>query len=379
MGLPGASLHAPYAALLNGAFAHAFEQDSLRYPGAGVHPGATLLPAALAMCEERGADGRALLTAFVAGCEVMFRIGTASKHSSESLGFHAPGLTGPYGAAIAAGKIAGLDTATQAAALGIAGSLSAGLLAFSKAGTGGAVKRLHLGRAAEAGVLAAGMASAGIAGPETVLEGRFGFLEAFCRDADSEKLTAGLGKEWETRNICLKCFPCHVTAHTPVLAVRRLMAEHGLFAGDVTEVIIECAKKLSTHHNILAPRDLMQAQYSVPFCTALALFRDPADPRSFDDAAVHDADILAACAKIRLVSFPADFNPQSGWHTRVQLKLRDGRHYFCDSPYFEGMPNEPMSLEGLREKFRLLTKDLGDVASDALFSNFDNLAQRGRF
>ncbi|MGH8600482.1 MAG: MmgE/PrpD family protein, partial [Burkholderiales bacterium] len=90
---------APAAALVNGASAHAFELDSLIQPSIGVHPGASLVAPGLAVAQHTEADGRALLTALVAGCEVMCRIGAASRHSSERLGFHAPGLTGVFGAA----------------------------------------------------------------------------------------------------------------------------------------------------------------------------------------------------------------------------------------------------------------------------------------
>ena len=99
---PGAPrVHAPAAALANGALAHAFEMDNLTWPSTGVHPGATLLTSGLAVAQERGIGGRALITATVAGAEVMIRIGRATKHSNESRGFHAPGTTGPFGAAIA--------------------------------------------------------------------------------------------------------------------------------------------------------------------------------------------------------------------------------------------------------------------------------------
>ena len=93
-GMPGVKVHAPYAALANGALGHAFEQDSVRDPGAGSHPGATVLPALLAACEENPVDGKTALTAYVAAVEVMFRIAVASHHSPEHVGFHSPGLTG---------------------------------------------------------------------------------------------------------------------------------------------------------------------------------------------------------------------------------------------------------------------------------------------
>src|SRR6202045_1661071 len=122
-GRGGRSVQAPAAALANGALAHAFELDSLTRPGAGAHPGATGLPPALALAQERGAGGRALIAAFVAGNEVMIRIGRATGHTNEARGFHAPGTTGPFGGAVAVGHLLGLDTAALANAPGLAGSL----------------------------------------------------------------------------------------------------------------------------------------------------------------------------------------------------------------------------------------------------------------
>src|SRR5213592_4148634 len=129
----GTAVQAPAAALANGALAHAFELDSLTRPGAGAHPGATVLPPALAVAQECRSDGRALIAAFVAGNEVMIRIGRATGHTNEARGFHAPGTTGPFGAAVACGRLLGLDAAKLANAIGIAGSLAGGLLEFARA------------------------------------------------------------------------------------------------------------------------------------------------------------------------------------------------------------------------------------------------------
>jgi 2-methylcitrate dehydratase PrpD len=369
-------VHAPFAALANGASAHAFEQDSLRFPGAGVHPGATIVPAALAIAEEIGADAEPLLIAFVAAVEVMFRIGAASRHSSESLGFHAPGLTGPYGAAIAAGLLLRLDADGLRRALGIAGSLSAGLLAFTHADDGAMVKRLHLGRAAESGVLAARLAAAGFDGPSSVLDGHHGFLEAYCRDGDATRLTARLGDEWETLRICFKAFPCHVTAHTPVQALRLLRAAHEFDGRRIATLRVLGAAKLLSHHDQRAPTDVMQAQYSVPFCVALAAFRDPADPASWDASAVADAGIRDLCRRVELVGFAAGETAASGWHTRVQVVLDDGRALTADARTFPGMPEDPLDDAAVRAKFErlagarvpariaALVADLGAIDSD---------------
>jgi 2-methylcitrate dehydratase PrpD len=353
-GTDGPGIAAPQAALANGAAAHAFEQDSLRFPGAGVHPGATLVPVMAAVAQETGADGRRALTAFVAGCEVLFRIGAASRHSSEKLGFHAPGLTGPYGAAVVAGVLLGLDAAGIARALGIAGSLSGGLLAFTKSRDGAMVKRLHMGRACEAGILAARLAADGYTGPETILEGRFGFLEAYCRDPDPSRLVSDLGREWETLRICMKRYPCHVTPQAAMQTLRELMETHGFRGDDVAELALGMSEKVVSHHDIRQPRDIMTAQYSVPFCIALALYRDPEDPRSFDESALRDTAIGQACGRI-VLSAAADL--PSAWSARIAVVLRDGRRIEALARDYKGMPQTPMSGADLRRRFLLLTEE----------------------
>jgi 2-methylcitrate dehydratase PrpD len=379
IGNPDAHVHAPYAALANGVFSHAFEQDSVRDPGAGTHPGATLMPPVLAACEETGADGKSALTAFIAGCEVMFRIATASHHSPEKLGFHAPGLTGPYGAAIAAGRLFGLNAEQLAHALGIAGSLSSGLLAFTKSKSGGMIKRLHLGRASESGILAARLAGAGYTGPETVLEGKFGFLEVYClKDVvEPALLTAGLRENWETLRLCTKRYPCHINAHTSVQAMRELMAEHAFTGNDVAKVVIEGTSVHLTHHNIVEPGDIMQAQYSLPFCVSLAMFRDPEDPRSFDAAAVDDPQIRAACRALEI-------RPRSGTghpvrSARVNVKLKDGREFARNGDWFKGMPDHPLTRAELRRKFMLLSAGGDDAAAQRRFERLERLETQPKF
>src|SRR5947199_9464463 len=286
----GSAVQAPAAALANGALAHAFELDSLTRPGAGAHPGATVLPPALAVAQECRSDGRALIAAFVAGNEVMIRIGRATGHTNEARGFHAPGTTGPFGAAVACGHLLGLDAAKMANALGLAGSLCGGLLEFAR-GDGGMVKRLHLGRASEAGVLAASLAAGGFAGPRTVLEGEFGVLKVFCTKWDTAELTRGLGEEFVVSSTVLKRYPCHATAHAAVKAVRDLQAEHGFTGAEVEAIIVPGTPRMVERHNILEPADLMLAQYSIPFSIALALCRESRDPESWDEGALTDPQI----------------------------------------------------------------------------------------
>jgi 2-methylcitrate dehydratase PrpD len=345
---------APMAALANGVFAHAFELDSLRKPGAGVHPGAALVPAALAIGEEAGASGKALVTALVAGCEVMFRIGAATKHSSEKLGFHAPGLTGPFGAAVTAASLIGLDADRLTHALGVAGSLCGGLLAFAQADNGAMVKRLHLGRAAEAGIVAARLAERGFEGPDTVLEGGYGFLEVYCEESDPALLTAGLGDHWETRRLCIKRYPCHVTAHTPLLSIEALSREHGFGPEDVASVVVRASEKVVTHHADTEPGDTMAAQYSVPWCVAVGLRADPMDPESFGARALADPALRALCRAVRCETMvPA----RGGWASEIAITLKDGRVLTRAEDDFPGTPTSPLDDAGLRAKYRRCAGD----------------------
>jgi 2-methylcitrate dehydratase PrpD len=375
LGIPGAKVSAPMAALANGALVHAFEMDCLRKPSAGVHPGG-LVPAALAAAEAESAGGRELITAFVAAMEATTRIGLATRHSSEEKGFHNPGLTGVFGSAVAAGKLFGLDAGQMTNAFGIGGSLCSGLLEFAKSGSGGMVKRLHLGRAAEGGVLAASLARGGFEGPGSVLEGRFGFLNAFADNADPEKLTAALGKTWETRTICFKRCACHATAQTPVQGLEDLRKEAGFAAADVVEIVLGTNNKVLANHDIRQPADVMSAQYSVPFSVALSFFHDPMDPRSFLEADLADPAVDGLCSKIRLEYFDETAKPGQAWVCRIRVRLKDGRTFDRTLTDFRGSPTAPMSQAELDGKFRAATRDLGRDASAALLGRLAGLEEQ---
>jgi 2-methylcitrate dehydratase PrpD len=337
------------AALALGAFAHAFELDSLRKPGAGAHPGATVALPAFAMAQAGRRSGRDLIAAIVAGCEVSFRIGAATLHTPELEGFHAPGIVGPFGAATAAGKMLMLSPDQLAYAFGIAGSCTGGLLAFARSGQGGMVKRLHLGRAAESGVLAAQLAARGYDGPRTILEGEFGVLESFCSKSDPERLIARLGTFFETSLLCIKPYACHVTAQAPIELLRALMAEHGFAAKDILGIEVAASEKVASHHSEPRPADVMLGQYSVPFSLAVAAWRDPADPTSFAENCIHDAGILDLAARIKIVP------GESGWGAGLAITLRDGRKPSGTIKSFRGCPETPMSLDDIAAKFRTLT------------------------
>ncbi len=358
-------VRAPFACLSNGASAHAFELDCLCEPSVGIHPSAALAVPGLAPAQGRKMSGKTLLAAIVAGYEVLYRIGDAAKHSIEKNGFHSPGVVGPFGTAVVVGRMFDIDAKQMAHAFGIAGSTSAGLMEFSR--TGGMVKRLHLGRAAEAGFMAAVLARDGYTGPEGVLDGKFGFLNVFCSGGDPARLTKNFGSDWHVMKTKIKRYACHSTAQVPVTLALELKAKHGLSGDDVARIVISANEKTVTQHAITEPRDMTMAQYSVPFCVALALYKDPLDPRVFSEETLNDPKIRALTKGAKVEPLKAADGYQSP-ACRVTLKLKNGKEVSAQGNDFKGTPTLPLTRPELLEKFLKLTAHRDRAKAERLFS-----------
>ena len=356
-------VRAPFACLANGASAHAFELDALCEPSVGIHPSAALAVPGFAVSQGRRKSGKELLAAVVAGYEVLYRIGDAARQSIEKVGFHSPGVVGVYGTAVVVGRLFGLDAGRMANAFGVAGSMSSGLMEFSR--SGGMVKRLHLGRAAEGGFMAAILARDGYTGPSGVFEGKFGFLNVYCRDADAARLTKDLGSTWHVMKTKIKRYACHATAQVPVTLALDLKSKHGLSGDEVTRITIAANEKTVSHHAINEPHDMTMMQYSVPFSTALALYFDPTDPRVFSETSLNDPKIRAL-AKSTRVELLASGHMSSA--CRVTLHLKNGGEVSAEGHDFKGTPTMPLTRDELLEKFRKLTAHRDRVKGEKLFS-----------
>jgi 2-methylcitrate dehydratase PrpD len=239
------------------------------------------------------------------------------------------------------------------------------------------VKRLHLGRAAESGVLAASLAADGFTGPQSVIEGEFGFLRVFCRDFDEGELTHGLGdtgaeKTWVTRTILMKRFACHISAHTSVQAILDLRAEHGFGGADVAAIRIAGNEKMAKVNNIPSPKDVMMCQYSIPFSVALAHFRDPRDPRSYDESALNDPAIRSLCERVT-ITLAAGQHDHATIAAEVQVTLKDGRVLSKTVSDFKGTPERPLDQADLRERFMLLTRHCAARDMERIFARLQNI------
>src|SRR6266567_9120437 len=177
---------AAWAALANGIAAHGLEMDDVENRSS-LHPGVVVFPAALALAEQLGAAVSDFYAAVVVGYEVTLRVGAAlNPAAAYERGFHPTAICGTLGAAAASARLLRLAPQQTNMALGIAGSMAAGSMAYLHDGAW--TKRLHPGWASHAGIMAARLAAAGFSGPSAILASRYGFLSAYSPASDVDKL-----------------------------------------------------------------------------------------------------------------------------------------------------------------------------------------------
>jgi 2-methylcitrate dehydratase PrpD len=345
-------LPAPNAAFANAMLCHGLDFDDTHSDSVS-HVSTVVVPAALAVAEARGSSGRDLLTAVVAGNEVVTRIGMAASGAFHERGFHPTAVCGIFGATAAAAHLGALAPATAASAFGIAGSMASGLFAYLDDAT--ATKPIHPGWAAHGALLAARLAELGAEGPPGVLEGRFGVFHAFVgQRIDLEPQLADLGERWETPRIAYKPYPaCHFV-HGSLGATASLL--DGLDPGEIEDVVVTVPEPgvslvLEPAASKVAPRTDYEGKFSLQYSTAAMLVHGRVGLATYTPEALADERVLDLARKVRYetkeyASYPAAF--PGG----VTIRLRDGGTLEAEMTHQLGAPENPMSEAQVRDKFR---------------------------
>ena len=346
---------APAAALCNGTAAHGFELDD-HLDEAIVHPGAVIIPAAVAAAESVDARGSRLLLGIIAGYETLNRVGLAMGVEPSRRGYHKTALAGPLGAATAAGVVMSLNPDQLFAAVGLACSAASGTKSFATDPGGGMEKRMHAGRAAEAGVRMSQLAARGFTAPATALEGRFGLLEVTAgKSARPELLASNLGEHWAVEQVYVKVYPCCAWIQSAVQQLMALRGPQPLKPEEIRKVRIGVSSYAAEQNGRVAPQDTMGAQFSIPYCAALALTADPADPAMFAPHAIEDRSRRELARRIDVVvdaQMEAAYPRHYG--ARVDLELTNGerRGSMLLDPH--GMPADPCKEAERLDKFSRL-------------------------
>jgi 2-methylcitrate dehydratase PrpD len=336
------------AALANGIIGHAAELDDV-HQAAIIHPAAPVLPAALAIAERNGADGRGLIAAVVLGYEVEIRIGTAINPSHYEF-WHTTGTCGTFGAATAAGKLLGLDQEGMTHALGIAGATAAGLVeAF-----GTMSKPLNAGRAAMDGVLAAILAKEGFTGSTKILEAEGGYLKATSKEFDPGKIIENLGGRFEIANNIFKRHASCGHTHAALDAVLEVVKKYDVKAGDVSEVLVGTYPiAVNIVGKVYEPKTSSEAKFSLPYCVAAALVYGRVGLGEFSDEKLSDPEMREVSRRVKVYVSQRFTDSRLGC-AEVKIRTRDGKeyHHYVSAP--KGYPENPITTRELEEKFKIL-------------------------
>jgi 2-methylcitrate dehydratase PrpD len=348
-------LPAVWAALVNGTLAHGLDYDDTHSESV-VHVGASVVPAALAACEEAGTDGETLVTALALGMETNVRIGLVARGAFHDRGFHPTGVCGAFAAALTAGKVGALTRGQLADAVGLAGSQAAGSLEFLTDGSW--AKRIHAGWAAHSGLVAARLAAAGFSGPRGTFDGRFGLYRSHLGDTgwDLNALSGALGTRWELLDIGLKPYPCCHYNHAFIDCIAALREAYTIRSEDVQQV--ECfiaARQVPVvcepEGTKRVPQSDYDAKFSLPYAVASMLVRGHVDLDDFTDAAIREPAVLALAQRVAHHVDPgSDFPRHFGG--RLRIRLRDGRVLEHHEPINRGSADRPLSGDEVRAKFR---------------------------
>jgi len=342
------------AVLLAGTAVHSFDFDD--HSRAKIHPGAIVVPVALALAERQNASADLIIAAMAAGYETMNRISQAANPSRTRMrGWHLTGTTGTFAAAATASVLLGLDSATTASALGLAGTQSAGLWAFTA--DGGMSKRLHPGRAAQAGVTAALLAQKGFQGPRLILEAEDGgFLFAMSDSPRPEQITEDLGTRWHTDETCFKPHACCGSNHACVDAAIGLVNENAITPQDIKRIVAGIPSVVQTQTGFDYRADsVLNAQMSLRYNIAVAIVDKQVYLEQFSQERIADPLICELAGRIEIEVDPEldRLYPQI-YGGRVLIETLDGKQHRSRVDYSKGMPENPMSVDDIQRKFMSL-------------------------
>ena len=363
----GFSAPASAAALANGTAAHAIDYDDMCFVSLA-HPSAPLVSAVLAVGEEVGASGAAVLDAYVVGFEVEARLGRSMNPSHYERGWHCTSTLGVLGSAAAVGRLLGLGADRATHALAIAASSASGL----KENFGTMVKPLHAGLAARDAVMAARLAERGLTGSPLAIDGRQGLRHATDGEASNlDDELADLGRRWEIleTGVTVKLYPSCAGTHPALDAVLELRRTHGFSPGDVVriEVGVDTLTPTILIHD--RPTTDLEAKFSMPFCAAAAIVFGRVGIDTFEPSGLFDHRVRALMPRVEMrTDRTLDASAPALTQTRVRIHLADGRVLEAYANGARGYPERPASAEELAEKFRACAHRVmnGDRAKRAL-------------
>ena len=372
---------APNAAHVNATMAHALDYDDV-HETAIMHSGVAVIPTCMAMAERKGnVTGKEFITAIALGADMMCRLALATTPGTRPLntGWHLTTLYGFLGAAGTAGRMLGLNEEEIVNAIGIAYHQCSG---NGQCVIDGALtKRMGPGFSVKGGITAALLAEKGVTGAKNCLEGEMGLYKLYHRgNYDSKALTIDLGKTFEGINVAIKPYPCCRGVHPAIDAALALVDENKLKAVDMQKIQLSVSEG---HYHLLCepedaklnPRNPVDAQFSIPWGVATAIFRRQVTLEDFIDKAIKSKDILDLTKKMSIkidstLNRAVNIEP-----TRVEITTKEGNVYSKEVAYPLGSLERPMTFDDCARKFRDCAKQLSKEQTDRVVELIGRLEQ----
>ena len=308
------------------------------------------MPVVLAVGEMQHSTGRDAVAAYIVGVEVEARIGAGIGRRHYAVGWHPTATLGTLGATAAAARLLGLDVSRTRMALGIAASEASGL----RQNFGTMTKPLHAGMAARNGIIAAMLAGKGFTADESILESQFGFSPVLGGEGeyDLATMTRSLGSPFAIADpgLDIKPYPCCRFIHRCIDAMLHVVTEHHPAPEDVVEV--EChtspfVPQVVIHHR---PRTSLEGKFSMEYCMARALLDGEMRIAQFAEGKVLDPGVQELLQRVSYVH-PAGTEDRRRPEV-VTVKLRDGRQYSREVLSAKGAPENPLTSDELKYKYR---------------------------
>ena len=357
----GRKVAAPNAAFANAIQAYAFDfLDD--HNESNSHPSAATIPASLALGEKFRRNGKEIIEAIALGNEVVCRLGASFLGKTYYQGFHPTSTCGTFGATISAAKLLKLNREQTIHGMGIAGSMTAGLMEW-KAG-GSLTKRLQAGHPAMCGIIAAVMAEKGYDGPDTIFEGEDGFLNAYSyqREYDANIITDNLGDKWGFATSSIKVYPCCRYSGGHLDACLEIVNKYHPDPEQIKKIFIRSSKYtliLLTEplKRKMNPKNMVDLQFSMPFQAAIAFVRGKVGVDEFTMECAYDPRVRELMKKVEWVE-DAEFERRYPEHysCAVTVTMEDGTAYtsVIDDP--KGDWRNPVTHKDIENKFTDLVK-----------------------
>jgi len=366
-GAKNGGLCAAGAALANSGAASALDLDDGHRAAAG-HPGAGVIPAALATARETGAGGPELLAAIALGYEVGIRVSAARDFDRQDT--LSTGRWAAYGAVAAAGRLRNTDPDPLAQALSIAGVLSPGLSAAGYSRIMGNSAKEGIPWAAYTGLTALDLAEDGFTGPLDILDHPDYY--------DPGKIADGLGKHFAIESVYFKPYGCCRWIHAALDALLEIQASHGIPGNRIRAIQVETFGRALKLDNHTEPDSPESAQYSIPFCLALAAMAGGEALLPLRPPSLADARVIALAKKVSLRVEPTlDRAFPAAAPARVTVTTADGA-FGAECRHPLGDPAHRMNDAALQAKFRRLAADrLSPEDQDALIGAVASIETTG--